>query len=626
MRFPLCVKFQFSISPNTCGNLLKIVMMQMLLVISLASARAQQWENPCKTTVASGANACSFLRHAFELEDSSCGISFASTFNLFHPSTWRHKQIDPYQVIPESVLQALPRSVFNQTEDAESQPTGTNFGAWQSTNLVTMSRLMTTVQRSEGSTPDPGWFKEINKPSQEAHALYFNPLTDPAIFVDDGYSSATRHMSCTLALTAGETGNLKAPTVGLTEKFKAQENSLTSSELVYGTFKSPLAYLKDANRFSYLLEEVDFYRKNPEAAAGTNKLFYLREVEGLLIYSSVKDNNSTNFDGNSDVGVAAGVGGISLSLNGSTTYLHDDKANLYRAILRNDSWESLDSLENIKSEVRDGNGIVSTTGEHAEKLVYDSKSGQVSGKFSIDWLPSNLCLNRALVYSVEKGGSEVADSQVSAKRYVSTKSGSTKTPSGCEFDVSLPGDLDSAVKVTVKIPIGSPDKPANTVDIATTLPYTLKKPNVEMVSEPVLTAYTADFWYRIQQPELVDMKQTVDLESSELTCNGKVIKDTHSTIAFASAYLSPAGRVNVSGMLLHLQYQLPKRLSRYDDETTRCYPSVQAKLSASSGAPIVITLPQATGKDGKPVVLSPRVKPIPPPVVANPTEDKPHAK
>jgi hypothetical protein len=174
----------FSVSNRNCGapfsrSLTQLAFLVLLFAGSSLRSIAQSWTNPCAsakalstqtTTLQQGTDStevCSFLDRTYAEIDNRCGIELVS--RLWPPDKWFHPR-HPYDVIPNEVLQDIPREAFA----SENNP-------WIELSIPSLARLMTTGipgDTSGGAPSGNGWIQSIQAPSPHptlcTSTLYFN--------------------------------------------------------------------------------------------------------------------------------------------------------------------------------------------------------------------------------------------------------------------------------------------------------------------------------------------------------------------------------------------------------------------------------------------------------------------
>lgn len=286
------------------------------------AAPPAKWTNPCSASKAlDGDDPCTFLIDTYAQIDERCGFTFGRAW--YKPWQW-FSPTEPWDVIPNGVLLDMPL-----------QPADMDKAQWQRLNLPSLARLMTLA------FPDPPGvaLKNTEILSNNLVGLHFNPLLPPEIMFDKGKANYVRSLTCTNALTATQNGKVNVSLASVAEKFSSQENDSSSAKLAYGTFESPLAYDRrqypDRFRFEALAFYEDYLRMNGPPSGGWPNFRYVSNVEGLVVYDTVKGSLSTDLSANASANYSVPLGSVDGSVDGTRTIGDTTNANLFFALVRN---------------------------------------------------------------------------------------------------------------------------------------------------------------------------------------------------------------------------------------------------------------------------------------------------
>jgi hypothetical protein len=598
------------------SSLLKIAACALFIAFNTSGRAQQNWINPCassnaltaqETTLANGTpstDVCSFLDRAYEEVDNRCGISYIGFVKrIFEPTTWFKTQ--PYRVVPNADWQSIPLQAYPGGTRSTNPP-------WEEFSIPSLARLMTMAMPKTytaiAATAPNDWKTLAESPISEPNELYFNPLNDPVILFDDGDWNSSHTITCSSAASASESGNMKLPLASISEKFTAQENSSTNMELAYGTFLSPMGYNQEKYPSSFLFQELDFYRRNPDKAslATDGTLFdYLHGVEGVIVYETAKGTSATDLSANASAGISVPLGGISGTASGEQKYGSAETASMFHALLRNEFWVDMDTPAQVTTKLQaiaptgQSGTLISYTNPLAVKAAYDTKSGKVVGSFVIVGLPGSLCnvqLASPSFVPPDTKASLTAEHLSTAEQIkAAAKPPATPPPPGCVFTVTSDDSTGDPItgNLNYKIDVNS------SVVIGFKLPYKLDPPNLALMPKPTTTTTTADFWVQVQQPDKIDIKQAASLTpaappvvapagkqiSPSIACDGNPVDKPGATVAFATSYLSTTG--SITGTFLHIQYQW----AALKTAPTKCTPGDNITLISTTGAPMAIQFP-----------------------------------
>ncbi len=567
---------------------------------------AQRWVNPCassssvstqETALNNGTNStdvCSFLDRTYEEVDSRCGISLVG--RLWPPDKWFHSR-HPYDVVPDEVIQDIPREAFDASN-------------WTELSIPSLARLTTTgiLVSSGGAEPsDDAGIQATQALSNSPNTLHFNPLIDPQIMFDTGNSRSLHTVTCTNALSASESGSLTIPIATASEKFSAQENSSLQTELTYGTFVSPMTYFAETYPKSFLFETLDFYQRYQDemdaALPGSTTVYYLKGVEGVIVYDTVKKALSSDVSGSVNVNYAVPLGGVSASATGEQDYQGNNTAYLFHALVRKATWAKLPTLaDTLASLNKIGTNLISESSTYAKQAAFDKTSGSVEASFVIENLPSSLCsknlwtVNGAVPSDIQLSSIfESSAAQVNAAATPATAtSDSAKSPSACVWTVStkMPNGVGADITGNLSLIL---DTGSTLKTITFDFPYTLSVPKLQLMAATSTAATTTvDFWYQVPKPSLLDATVLPSSRPPDrLKCGGTVINSPTGTVALASTYTSPGGGAAVTGTFYDVQYQW--KAPNPTDVNAACNPGGSVSVVLQSGAPTIITLPISTG-------------------------------
>jgi len=572
---------------------IKILWIVLFVALFGTKSLAQKWVNPCASTNseqkkmiqenADSTEVCSFLDRTYAEVDNRCGLVFT---RFWPPTRWFHSE-HPYDVVPNEVLQNLPREAFvTSTEDP-----------WIELSIPSLARLLTTGIYSDKAPMKDDWIKAVQMPFKQPSALHFNPFTDPQILRDDGDGVSVHKVTCTNALTATESGNLKLAVATVSEKFSAQENSSDNIELVYGTFVSPLSHLGSIHSASYLLETLDLYRQYFALNGNqkpTQKIWYLGGVEGIAVYNTVKKQLATDKSATGSADYEAPLGGINGSANDDLTFGENTSANLFHTLVRHPVWVQLPSFDETLNGLKSlGSNLIAANNQYRKAPLFDAPSKTVTASFVMEELPTSLC-------SVSAWGlvaPSPADLTLSARFLSSAQqtkaapvsSPITHPPSVCIWTVatSTPPPPGTHLKGTL-VPMVDASHTINTINFD--YPYQLAVPSIKLMTPTAAaTGTSVEFVYQIPNPSLLQAGTDPNLDVPQtLTCGNTTISDFKGTAVSSSTYTPPGqGSTAISGTFYHVRYQWSSPATN-----NACTPSGSLLVVTQNGAPATLILPQ----------------------------------
>jgi len=544
---------------------------------------------------------CSFLDRTYEEVDNRCGITLVS--RLWPPDKWFHSR-HPFDVVPDQVLQDIPRQAFNENN-------------WVELSIPSLARLTTTgILIQPGGTPPTGntGIQSTQALSDWPNTLHFNPLLDPQIMFDSGNSRSVHTITCTSALSASESGSLKIPIATASEKFSAQDNNSLQTELAYGTFVSPMAYFAETYPESFYYEALDLYQRYsdemnvplPASAA----VYYLKGVEGVIVYDTVKSTLSDDMSASASVSYAIPLGGVNASASGDQSYKGSSTAYLFHALVRQATWAKLPTFADTLAGLnRIGTNLISTSNPNAKQAAYDTTSKSVKASFVMANLPSSLCstsfwsVSSAVPADIQLSSEyKSSASQIkAASTTAATTTGATTTgasnapkpPSVCVWSVStnLPNGVGADITGELSLVL---DTISTLKAIKFDFPYTLSIPKLQLMAATSTAANTTvDFWYQVQKPSLLDVTVLpASKPPTTLNCGATLINMPTGTVSLAATYTPPGGGAAVTGTFYDVQYQW--KAPNPTNVATACAPGGSVNVVLQNGAPTSISLPIST--------------------------------
>lgn len=523
-------------------SLCAVLVITAVTLLKAVPLLGEDTDNPCANWAPSDktVSACRFLVDRYVAIDNRCGIKFGHAWWKF----WGGDS-GSWKVIPADVLRDLPASVLKDS-------TG-----WRELQLPAVARLMTLgfpdatidaaikddISKIESTDPDA---------KKNPEALYFDPMIEPAVMLEDGWSEQSRTLSCSNALTASENGNVKLPVVSASEKFARQESSTTTTRLAYGMFLSPMSWTRRQRPNVFYFEALDWYR-NYVALTGNDlpdNVSYLSSFEGLVVYDAMKGSMSTDASGSMNASYGAPIGSVEGSIQGSTSNSDNASADIFHALIRKTTWSQLPQPADTTRFLEDS-GAIEYSGANGKNASYNKMTRRLEATFSIPGLPTSLCKVGSWKLVTGTAGNYQEDLKVSLSAPIHHKAQAASgnkpaVPPECTWTV----DEDAATASADKKIESQLQFATNVKDLQVTLKFSFKyeidQPALRFLAANTLSPNTgiaeAQVWYQVQQPELLDTSEALELTAEKLTCDGKDVSLTGMpiTIAVATAYPATA--------------------------------------------------------------------------------------
>jgi len=521
------------------------------------------WPNPCSANGGQTDGVCGFLIDRFREIDSRCGI----VYKVHWYTPW--KKTDPWEIIPQDVFQ----DSTIDWKDASDK-------SWILLKRPSLVKLLSYVIDSSdvaadamdkpyldpsGTNQNPKAKIFTDRAEQlipNLKALSFNPMLDPDIVFDIGRTNLIHNLTCTDAFTFKEDGKANFSLIGTAEeRFQVVQNSNATLKLVAGTFQSPIAFERDNYPDTFYFEVLDIYARYNRARTSAQtvpladlKLYYLEEVEGIIVYNTLKGALDTGLNGNAQVGASALTGSINAEADGSRSHAQNIAAHVFYSYIRphDSSIQALPSLDYIHKKFQNlSNPLVSSVEPNGKPAVWNSNTRRVEASISVEGMPHSLC-GRGL-WAIDHPSFN--DLKIEDPFYVngSSKSG-IRSPSACVWKISsekassnLSGSLSYAdTDIGVKMPF----------DVS----YKIDRPSFQFLSSDLQSSGNkvfANSWYQVLSPQLLDVGKTMELNDGwHLSCdkNSPSASDL-TTASIKNSYEPPAGGTKLTGTFLLVQIQ-----------------------------------------------------------------------
>jgi hypothetical protein len=559
-----------------------LALIVLLLLNPVSFAQRPKWTNPCATASSTDKqNLCTFLVGSYEQIDDRCGFSFGSAW--YNPITWfqtRH----PWDVIPKSVLQAMP---LDSGDILHSH--------WTLLKLPALARLMTygfTTNRVADS-----YALDVQDLSKGLLPLSFNPVLAPEVMLDTGRSNYVQNLTCANALKASENGKVNFAVGSAAEKFSSVENSSSATKLVYGTFESPIAYERRLYPDTFYFETLAWF-ENFQRSMGSqppDSLQYVQNLEGVIVYDTVKGSMSTDMTGSASASYSVPLGSLEGEVDGGKSLGDTTVANLFYALIRDSV--KVSTLPTV-SELQDwfaiaGKSLVNRDHPLSKVAAWNSKYNQVEASFVVEGMPSDLC--KAGLWQIRDA--DVLGLSLSAPSYHSAASQTTVSEkasgraarrSACVWSLEST-KADGTNPITGSL--GFSDTHFS-VELPFSLPYTVSSPKLQFISEDTpsgdtTNVMTAGFWYQVISPDRLDSTQplTVDPKSTLLCDATAIASSAISTVTPAAFYPTGIGKASIEGRYLHVRYQWGATKAPHE-----CTLTGHLNLFTKSGAPATVEI------------------------------------
>jgi hypothetical protein len=584
-----------------------VVFSSLLVVPELHAQR--KWTNPCADASTQQEPVCNFLIHTYEEMDDRCGIV---PINKIWPVWDLFRKKNDFDVIPHEVLQDVPLAL-NLGEQNASTAKQNNNSDWVELNMPSLVFLMTSAGAIAGSAPRNSssvgeassqdlvaFLKSIEDPRDPNAAntsLIFDPLTPPARLLIDGKSNSLHRLTCANALAASEEGHLKLAVASASQKFSLEANNSTTMQLVYGSFTSPMTFLQEYLHIAYLYETLDFYRRYAQSHGKkydqSSPPQFISHLQALAVYNTVKDETTTDLNGSGSASYAALLGDVEASASADRKTNSTAAASLFHSIVRNATVDQLLTPEKLKERIRAGDLRFSTKDNGLDSTSYDRKSKTVQASFLLDQLPLNMCT--AALWSFKNGTAEYV-LRMEALKKDDSPARNAKPRKICTVTVSVPvgeaiqqkavkGDLYFNFDPTVDGPNATPLKTAY-FEAA----YSPSAPQLRLISFPAAGSTSADFYYQVLDPKLLDTSIALQGDPPTLQCDGSIIQKPRWNLNYSDSYVDPTTQARVSGTFIHVQYQY--QLSDFTPQVQAapqgCKPSGTIRAADPQGAPVFL--------------------------------------
>jgi hypothetical protein len=374
-----------------------------------------------------------------------------------------------------------------------------------------------------------------------------------------------------------------------------------------------MAYLKEAHPESFLFEALDFYNRYQDvmdaAALKSANVYYLRGMEGVIVYNTVKRTLSTDASASASASYSIPLASISGSGSGDQNYQAANSANLFHALIRQSNWDQLPNLNTTLTGLNKiGKNLISYSNANAKQATYDATSKSVKASFVMVELPSSLC-SRSLWTVTSSNPSDIvlssefrssADQVKAAAASTSTPTGTTTNnpPSVCIWTVSTNKATGVDGEYITGTLLFNLDTAVNNSEsevlkgITFKFSYKIDLPVLNLMTPVAAKNTTVDFWYQVSDPTLLKTTIAATLTHPKtIACGGTTIDSPTATIATATSYTAPNSGPTVTGTFYHVQYQW----TAPTNVTTTCIPGGSVNVITQSGAPASISLPTTTG-------------------------------
>ncbi len=568
-----------------------------LFIFALAArpaAAQRMWNNPCAGTPGADQQAvCVFLEKAYREADDRCGIV---PISYFWPPANIFRRKHDWDVIPKDILRTIP-VVLDTAQGGTSRYT--EFG------LPSVAALMTTVGPLQQANLD----RILQLPAAgdpTVVQLSFNPLTDPARLRVDSTSESLHKITCSTALAASESGNLKVTVATASQKFNSQANQTSEMELVYGTFISPLAYVEQMHPLAFKYEVLDAYRRYAIAtnAPVTDGLKYVSSFEGVIVYSTEKGDLTSDLAIEGTASAGSIFGSIDSTASADEKLANQGSATIFHTLERNATLAKLPSLQEAKAGLAGTNTLFSIFDRDSKAAVYEKSSKSVQMTFALQGMPVSMC-NDSL-WTIAKVSNPLG---LTAGAYPLKLAMAPALPASstlpavgrrCVGTLTLPGDSafnGNPIQATLHFAFDPAIAPASNqgFDVGELeFAYFLPTVKLNALPNPPSGPTSADFWYQIPEPASVDTSIAVVLPThATLTCGPSTNPTPSWSASYAKSYRDPTSGTTMSGTFLQVQFQYGQQqfAPPLKAAAKACVAGGSLVLTAPSGQPVKVALP-----------------------------------
>jgi hypothetical protein len=328
-------------------------------------------------------------------------------------------------------------------------------------------------------------------------------------------------------------------------KISAEDDTATTYKLVYGLFKSPMAYMADEYPDTFYFETLDWYIRaantgNPPGQKGPN---YLQSIRGIAIYSTLKSQTKGSGNLSASAGFSSPLFSIDGSASNNATSTGELSTQVFHILLGDSSVAMLPSFSNT---------VAYLGGLHAvpkSSPAFDSGSGNLALSVQIEGMPHSLCRRDSwTVVNKAKDGSSTGHPSLALVNAIYHKPGesvsasSVRTRSECEFQLSADADPNDTSNFSGALSPNIDKSITPSLAIQFSVSYSLPDPKLRSLDVPPDKSNNEGDWnFQIINANGIDKNVDPDTKDLVVTCNPALSVPATTNATFQSAYKNAKG-------------------------------------------------------------------------------------